>query len=156
MSFCGAQIHSDDHRCGRCGRRVSDEPVRPSDDAACTAGGDRAGAIPQAPGAETPPPRPGPQLVRSLPSFRCRAGGTGVSQTSLVRPDGMAPRGQIRHRDPVPQASVRRRPERSLQANFDSAPSMPGRTSLHVCCGHRLLCAHVAQARDRMVAARIT
>jgi len=123
--YCGAQIHSDDHRCGRCGRRVSDEPVR----------------RPTMPPVRRRRPRrrylagsgcrnsaaPARTSARSFAAVgsACRSRWTVVSQTSLFGPMEVAPAGRSRHRDPVPQASVRRRLSAACRPISISAPSMP-------------------------------
>jgi uncharacterized RDD family membrane protein YckC len=149
--YCGARNHSDDHRCGRCGRRVNDEPVRrpamPPVQQAATAPALSPAALTDA------PPRPGPQLVTELPPPAAAATGA-TAQPSLFGPMEVA-RTQPRKPEPVPQASARRRADRSLQGTLDLfAPD--GQRALPTAVQAAVYCnAPVAEARERIVAATI-
>jgi uncharacterized RDD family membrane protein YckC len=100
-----------------------------------------------------PPARPGPQLVREPAVAPPGAPSQKAAQASLFGPMEVVAPVRGHGREPVPQASARRRHDRGLQTNFDFAD---GPRTLQTAVEATVYCnAPVALARERLVAGTI-
>ena len=155
-NYCRAQNHADDHRCTRCGRRLSDEPAgRPAMFPV-----QQSAAAPKLETIEAPvplPARPGPQLVRDLPS--AIPASREVVQPSLFGPVAVAstksvtaaqqqqvpkPRPPRRRSDPTTQGTL------DFDATADGSRTLPTSVEATVYCN-----APVALTSQRIVAGAI-
>lgn len=149
--YCSALNVAEEHRCGRCGRKLADErnTRRPA-------------LIPVQQTATAPvldddsveaPPAAGPQLVTDLPrndeqggDFRYQASLFGPQEVSKVAPPAA-------RRTTAPSAAPRTRPavsQQSLNFDLDVGHRLPGRMESAVYSN-----APVARTQDRAVAATL-
>ena len=152
--YCRAQNHSDDHRCSRCGRRLSDEsaprpamfPVQQSA-AAPVIDANEAPAH--------PPTRPGPQLVRDLPGVPSAS--KEIVQPSLFGPMEVAKTKSATVETDVPRPRPpRRRSDPTIQRNLDFDATADGSRALPTSVEAAVYCnAPVALASQRVVASAI-
>ena len=158
-NYCRAQNHSDDHRCSRCGRRLSDEPAaRPAMFPV-----QQSAAAPKLDTVEAPAPlpaiaRPGPQLVREVPVAPVPASRE-VVQPSLFGPMEVAKSraeaaAQATH---VPRPRPpRKRPDPTAQGTLDFDATADGSRALPTSVEAAVYCnAPVAPATQRMIAGAI-
>jgi uncharacterized RDD family membrane protein YckC len=120
--YCRAQNHPEDHRCGRCGRRVGDDSVRRP----TTVPVQQSAAAPKLETVEAPASaavRPGPQLVRDLP-------GTAPASRDVVQPSLFGPRGAAAAAAAPKPRPPRRRPDPSAQGVLDFDQTADGSHTL--------------------------
>src|SRR5688572_29904908 len=154
--YCSAQNHSDDHRCSRCGRKLSDESNRPPMFPVQHSSAAPALDIVEKHAEKTAPQpvRPGPQLVRDAPAVTPLS--REAVQPSLFGPMEVAKTadGERAH---VPRPRPpRRRPHPSAQGTLDFDATADGSHTLPTSVEAALYCdAPVAFRSQRIVAGAI-
>ena len=155
--YCRTQNHSDDHRCSRCGRRLSDETsARPAMFPVQQSAAAPVLDATEAPAPVPPPPRPGPQLVRDLPSAP-------LASRDIVQPSLFGPMEVGRSKLAVTETAhvprprpPRRRPDPAAQGMLDFDATADGSHTLPTSVEAAVYCdATVAPASQRIIAGSI-